>query len=141
MWVQSSEQHTGPWRHKCHIQRPDTRPIEAQQKCRKISLQNLGHPHTPQGLPATLNLTKDQGYGKEEDIKSHRVDFLDTCPKVLSHREALYPHVSVMVTGGNPMPAGSARHSSPVDAAIASVKVPVLIMSLAAKGDPQCEVR
>src|SRR6056297_131532 len=47
MWALPSEQHTGPWRQTSHITRPDTRPIEAQPKRRKISLQNRGHPHTP----------------------------------------------------------------------------------------------
>lgn len=46
MWALPSEQYTGPWRHKGHIERPDTRPIEAQTKRRTISLQNRGHPHT-----------------------------------------------------------------------------------------------
>ena len=46
MWAQPSELHTGPWRHKGHTERPDARPIEAQPKCRKISLPNRGHPHT-----------------------------------------------------------------------------------------------
>ena len=58
MWAQPSEQHTGPWRHEGHAQRPDTRPIEDPADKSKILLAKQGASTHANHWLATLVMRK-----------------------------------------------------------------------------------
>ena len=72
MWALPSEQHTGPWRHEGHAQRPDTRPIEDPADKSKIPLAKPGastHAVDPNAwLADTLACIPDYKITKVDDL-------------------------------------------------------------------------
>jgi hypothetical protein len=106
--AEPSEQHTGPWRHQGHIQRPDTRPIEDPADPRRSRLPNRGNPHTPRPRPTAQ--TWKLPFAKS--IASMLIFVFIGAPSAWFYRIVMAyvtPSGSIPTGGGHERPARSAR--------------------------------